>query len=543
MLIMNSSLLAQPVIDDAIYTSPATVVVNGPINNPPHHLSCDGLTYRSGALTLAVFAWDNKDQGWAYDDGSIHQMSYYVNNISPVPDVIRPEIALVSINDGDEIYAVIVYSFDDGVDIQTYYEAYQWNGSAFPSTPTYDGVMQIVNNNNVVITAAGDQYGHLIIVNDDGTQSSAALTQLTAYIDSGTGNLVFGTQGSITFNSVDIWEPDADITFDNIDAAPNDARAYFTFITNSSIDVIAAAVDFRDLFGGGSYDTYTISPPFPQLAAISSSSCILSHPSIAVNDGYNAYQNSYLPHAAVAYSEDCSGDQAIRLFGVRADTFATSSIILNTTYTSPFLNANPTAVAAPYEIQSIVAWDFDDNSGGSGYYLEGLAHGATYTLATNTYASFTNDMQVQTSKFNGGTGDQNTTVTTASGLGENVLIYFYYDDAAISGPSSQYGKRLEYKVRPFGNSQLRNSKSINVSDNIVVYPNPVKSNLSLHSSFIATSVVLTDVIGRNIGSFYGNTNEIETALNSKIVPLHRGIYFLKLYGDNGISGSVKFIKE
>ena len=523
-------------------TDPSFTAVGSTLTTTPYptHLSCDGIEYHNQALTMKVFAWDGGDQGWTYDDNG-------AGPATPIPflasSVYHPEIALVSlaVSSTDYLYAVIVYEDPAASAPGTYYEVYQWGGSSFTLVTTTPVKILSGSNGHVTINIAGDIYGHLIIVQDNGTLSNTNLLQLTAYIDAGSGTLVFGTAGTIIDNGTAMSQPDADITFDNYKGAPFDAMVYLSYIYHSGINISVSEIYFYDLFIGSTLNMNTYNTKLAQITT-APSNYLADHVSISVNDGYNAYLNSYYPHAGVAYriNNTSTPDETIKLFGVKHGSYASSSMVLNATPISRAYNRNPTVVAQPYEIHTVTAWDYDDRGQTGTYYLDGLAHTAAYTYSTNSYSSITNDMQVQTDQgVTGGTGARATTVTTASGYRADSLLYFYYDSANFNAGTGT-GKRLEYKVREYPISSLRQSANTDESD-VSIYPNPVFNSLHINATDNVSEATISDAMGRSIIRFSGNLIEIERALNKKLSNLDKGLYFLKLSGKEGIT-SVKFIK-
>ncbi len=496
----------------------------------PTHLSCDGLKYNS-TRTMKVFAWDGRNQGWAYDDGSeVINMPLYVHSTTNA--VYHPEIALIYNSISTCIFALIVYE-DVTSGTGSYYEAYAWSGTAFPTTPTNSGSIATVLSSSVVINNAGDEYGHFAIVYDNGTSTGTSIGQLSGYIDNSC-QFTLGTPGTITYNSNTMTQPDVDITFGNY-SAPKDADVFLAFITSPDNKIVAASIPFGSLLAGGAYDIVT---NHNEIGSVKNS-CAVDHPSISVNDGYAAYLYSYTTHAAVSYQEDCHGAQSIYLFGVTPGGATVSPVVLNQTVSTVATNQHPTVVAEPIEVYTVTAWDFDAMGASAynslGFYIEGLAHGATYDISTNTYdRTVTGDMQVQTSIGAGGTGFRNTTVTTISGFDQASLLYFYYDDASGA-------KNLEYKVRPYYNTALRKANKELLKAGI--YPNPATSRVTLTDADEITSAQLSDATGRLILSASGNNQQIENILNKKLIAFDSGLYFLKLTNTDGLIGTIKFIKQ
>ncbi len=338
-------------------------------------------------------------------------------------------------------------------------------------------------------------------------------------------------------------EPDVDITFDNsVNAAPYDGNIYLTFVTKLGYSIMAADVQMRDLVNGGTLDIMTNNNDIAEVP--NQYFGIASHPSISVNDGFQAANGNYIPHAAVAYQLEFNNGtspstQSIYLFGVTPRTYTLTSTLVNTPATPGVTNQHPTVVTRPTDVASVTAWDYygpalhpwNDN--------EGLAHTATYDLATNTFdPGYSGDMQVQTAKFpNNGTGFGNTKLTTASGFSGAQLLYFYYYHDLVNSALT-----IEYKTRNYFNTFLRSS--INEAVNgLTIYPNPVSSIININSNDILTAAELTDVTGRVFTTLKGDKKELEAGLNKNISTLPTGVYFLKFTKEDGQSVVTKFLKQ
>lgn len=492
------------------------------------HLSCDGLTYNAGGNTMKVFAWDGNgvvgNQGWAYDNGSGVSSTQAFTVGSGLTPIYRPEIALVSkdFSGTVAIFAVMVYYVDiGGGQDEGRIEIQLWSGSGFAAIYFATIPNSISTLSTKTISVAGDENGHFVVVNDEGIApySIKHIGQWVGYIDSPT-TINMGTAGLITRNNYDMSEPDADVTFDNnVNIAPFDGSVYLTFVTKQGYTIMAAAIQFRDLFPGGTWDIMTNADDLAEVP----NSCITFQPSVSVNDGYQAFLGGYIPHASVAYKDDCSGTESIYLFGINRSTYALSSILLPTPVISGIRNTHPTVVTDPIDVFSVTAWDYFDGTST----FEGLAHTATYTLATNTFdPTYSGDMQVQ---LNGGF----TQLTTASGFSQTEMIYFYIENS--------FGN-LEYKTMPYSSTQLRKAE-MNNTTKLLLYPNPVTSSININAKDNLATTILTDATGRIINTIDGNSRVLENTLNKNVVTLPNGLYFLKSTDEDGNVTTVKFLKQ
>jgi len=76
----------------------------------------------------------------------------------------------------------------------------------------------------------------------------------------------------------------------------------------------------------------------------------------------------------------------------------------------------------------------------------------------------------------------------------------------------------------------------NQEENILLYPNPTSSILTLNTSEQINSVNIIDITGKTVKTIASNSNTIDVS------DLVKGIYFLQVQTDNGITNN-KFIKE
>lgn len=523
------------------------------------HISCDGFydDPSNPIISFEVFAWDGSKQGWAY----------VYNSNSPVvmsiSSWIHPEIALVSDNRGQDIYAIIL---SQKVATDAAYEAYKWNNStsSFPTTPTYSGILKSGTVNDRVVSIAGDQHGHFAMVCDDGYNGSTTLTQLTGYID-GNGALVFGTISTITYGGVTISEPDIDITYDNNSQTYTDAIVAVTFVEGNSVRILSNTVDQTTLFAGTSWDS-KVGGVLAKADASFGSAELLDQPSISINDGYlTEYNNNFSTtsppngtfplHYGVAYRvTDNSLSPAtsdIKLYqvtlankyGLYQSKYTSSPNIpqtalstgnVNATYE---LNTHPTIVVEPMEVEAVVAWNFSNING---YYpsntLEGLANRFWYPFNYTT----TNILDYGIPQ--GTSPDMLINPTNAvtsevaiSGYNEDYLLYFYYESSST---------KLYYKLAPFYSNSLRTSKK-NMVDNIIISPNPFTEKIKLDSKNPDANyiVTITDITGRLVGSFKGKANQIEEEINSQFANIPTGCNLIKFIASDGTFQTSKLIKK
>ena len=473
-------------------------------------------------------------------------------------NVVRPEIALASQyfsgTGTTAIFAIIVYYVYNGATYDGYYEIHRWDGGGiwtpFPSpaaTPLPNSQGSQLGD---VINVAGDEYGHFVIVYDDANPLSTETNGLAGYILNPYKTLM-GWPCRISYTPVgsgfDMSEPDVDVTYDQTYPAPYDGKVYLASVSKNGFQVLAAEFQFYDLFQGGTFDIHALNADLGLVIT----NCISHHPSISVNDGYQAFLASQNPHAAVAYHEACTPPNvpvvknSIFLFGVQRNFYATSSVLLNNPVVDDLINKNPVVVTDPTDVFAVTAWDFDAlNTMQPLYDKEGLAERADYNISNNTFTPYyfpsppTNGvMQVQTPNSSGGTGFNTTYVTTASGFSSTELLYFYYYFNTNLSTNV-----VEYKTRPYTSTLLRQSAE-EVSDGLSIYPNPVSSSIFINSTANIIASSLSDATGRIINSIIGNNKELETALNKNMTALTSGLYFLKTTFEDGHSSTVKFLKQ
>ncbi len=132
----------------------------------------------------------------------------------------------------------------------------------------------------------------------------------------------------------------------------------------------------------------------------------------------------------------------------------------------------------------------------------------------------------------------------------NTIDYVEYSDTApwpVEADGS--GPHLEIKDLNADNSQAANwtasSQALAVNDpslenTIMLYPNPIQSNIKIQNSNIPlSSYEIYDLIGRKMVS----KKDLDPATNSiDIKHLKPNTYFIKLYFDNGSSATKKIIK-
>ena len=86
---------------------------------------------------------------------------------------------------------------------------------------------------------------------------------------------------------------------------------------------------------------------------------------------------------------------------------------------------------------------------------------------------------------------------------------------------------------------LTTSEKNIVSEGLEVYPNPVSSTLNIKADYSISTVVITDLLGRNIKYLKGNSeNQMNISLTDQFKP---GAYLLRIQSDTGKTSITKFV--
>lgn len=78
-----------------------------------------------------------------------------------------------------------------------------------------------------------------------------------------------------------------------------------------------------------------------------------------------------------------------------------------------------------------------------------------------------------------------------------------------------------------------------LSNNFIVYPNPTSNVINFNSELIITSISIFDILGKEILYKNGNSNNETIDISN----LNSGIYFTKLFFENGTTATQKIIKN
>lgn len=78
-----------------------------------------------------------------------------------------------------------------------------------------------------------------------------------------------------------------------------------------------------------------------------------------------------------------------------------------------------------------------------------------------------------------------------------------------------------------------------LSNNFTTYPNPTSNVINFNSEVIMTSISIFDILGKEILNKIGNSNNETIDISN----LNSGIYFTKLFFENGTSSTKKIIKN
>jgi hypothetical protein len=184
----------------------------------------------------------------------------------------------------------------------------------------------------------------------------------------------------------------------------------------------------------------------------------------------------------------------------------------------------------------------DDNEGG-------LGQDTTYSFCSKNYGG------AFTGSFNDGTPQGDTTVFTVpstyptSGdpieLGEagtEVDFYFilYWGQWGEDSWDNTYSFVFdEYSIHEYGVTGISDDIEV-VSDNLSVYPNPVRESLYVTCDNGISSVSIVNIVGQKVLRFnniYHHRAEINTS------GLDKGIYFIRVTDAHGANSSRKIIKE
>jgi hypothetical protein len=522
------------------------------------HISCDGISSPDGITPtqeFKVFAWDGgfPGQGWGYifNGNPVVPMSFSSTN-----SVSHPEIALVSDCRFSYVYAMIIY--EDPIK-GVMYEFYKWNGTSFPISPTYSGSLYTTPVSNTVVSIAGDTYNHFAMICDKGHNTSSDLLQLTGYIDLSTGNIVFGTIGTINYSGANVSQPDIDITYD-FDQSPNThAVVALAFTLSNATDIVSSSIDQASLYAGTTWNSGISANSIRKSPA--SPFVNVDFPSVSLNDGFkSSLCNGFcVTRYGVAYHEydgtttsqitnypvnlpSLASGTAIGMTTIQFGPTATSFSINNTANgIQSQLNYLPIIVMQPFEVMVVIGWNFDDITGGTfnTTSLEGIANTLQYNfngISPSIWNSPFLDLSFSGYKemMMNFTPSQ-TTEMAISGFSDGELLYFYYDDV---------NDDLLYKTANFGATSLR--KGLNKSEQkISIYPNPTLDNATIlgldKEEFYNLKVA--NIQGVELFNLHGNSQLINSKLNEELINLKPNCYLLQLESSNRTTTTIKLLKQ
>jgi Secretion system C-terminal sorting domain len=209
------------------------------------------------------------------------------------------------------------------------------------------------------------------------------------------------------------------------------------------------------------------------------------------------------------------------------------------------------------------AWRFDLGIGGYGQGEE------TTTGAINAYThvSFDYWLTAPTNPAATGTGFRFVLISDNTNPVSEGVYEIGTDEAAVvetwttvSIPLTAFGggfdqaEFFQWKLDPFGQSVDNDSELfldnvifttgdvLSVGDNNVaefsVYPNPTKNNWNIKASSTINSVVVFDILGKQVTTLTPNSTDVEISTAN----INAGVYFAKIESANG-SKTVKLIKE
>jgi hypothetical protein len=545
--------MAQTPFNPPISTSTSLTTTNplGPI-----HISCDGLVddlFNPPTKAFKVFAWDGANPGWGYEyNGAVSSptRSYALSS-----KIHEPEVALVSDVNFIHIYVLLIYV--DGSN-SVFYEFYKWDGIllTFPATPTITGTLGTSSYLDGETAIAGDRYNHFAMACDQGFNVSTNILQQIGYVDPATGNITLGAIGNVNYGgTLNVSQPDIDITYDGDARVPYDAVVAITFSYDNSSRIISNSIDMSTLFAGTTWNTTT----GDVVVNVSSLGGQVDHPAISLNDGYRAwlYCISSTPqgiapiHYGVAYHDFDASNSIIYQYPVtlqnswslwspyQVGASTTAFTLTNNTDLIPENNNYPDIVVQPQEVQMIVAWNFINLTSG-GFFsptpLEAIANSFGYPFQWSLPATYTAPCFVTTPTemlFNL-TANQ-TPEMAISNFSEGELLYFYYDNNT---------NELLYKTRPFWATALRKGIS-NTNKNLSFFPNPVSTQIQL-LNFNAEENYHLEVYtmtGSLVTAANGLSTQLETIVNEQLPKLNTGLYLLKVKGENGIEQTLKLAKQ
>jgi len=542
--------------------APATIT-NPAIHNVMGvtHISCDGISSPTGitpSQEFKVFAWDGgkgTDWGYIFNGSPVITRSFSSTN-----SVTHPEIALVSDCRFSYVYAMIIY--EDPIN-GVIYEFYKWNGTSFPTSPTYTGTLYATPVSKTVVSIAGDIYNHFAMICDKGYNTSTDLLQLTGYIDLSTGNIVFGTIGTINYSGVNISQPDIDITYD-FDQSPNtDAVIAVAFTLGNATNVVSSSVDQFTLFSGTTWNSGSSTNSVRQNPA-GPIFVNVDFPSVSLNDGFkSSLCNGFcVTRYGVAYHEydgtttsqitnypvnlpSAASGTAIGMTSIQVGSPpATSFSLTNTTSLNDIqgqTNELPIIVMQPFEVNVVIGWNFINitSTGLSSTPLEGIANTLRYNfngISPSIWNSPFLDLSLSGYKeMMMNVALNQTTEMAISGFSDFELLYFYYDIST---------KDLLYKTANFGATSLR--KGLNKSEQkIAIYPNPTLDNVTIlgleKEEFYFLKV--TNIQGVQLFNLHGNNQFINSKLNEELIKLKPNCYLLQFESSNRTTTTIKLLKQ
>ena len=553
--VLSLKSMAQTPFNPAISAS-TTLTTTSP--GGPIHLSCDGLVddLFTPLNTFKAFAWDGNSPGWGYEffNGTIPTI---VNRSYTLSSKIHePEVALVSDVNFIHIYVLLIYV--DGSN-NVVYEFYKWNWTllTFPATPTITGTLGISSFIDGETAIAGDRYNHFAMACDQGFNVSTNILQQTGYVDPATGNITLGAIGNVNYGgTLNVSQPDIDITYDGDTRAPYDAVVAITFSFDNSSRIISNSIDMNTLFAGTTWSTATGN-------VVTNASTLVGgqvdHPAISLNDGYRAWvlclastpQGTAPIHYGVAYHDFDASNSIIYQYPVtlqnswslwspyQVGASTTAFTLANNTDLIPENNNYPDIVVEPQEVQMIVAWNFINLTPG-GFFsstpLEAVANSFRYPFLWNVTATHSASCLVTTPTemmFNLNTSQ--TPEMAISNFSEVDLLYFYYDNIT---------SELLYKTRPFSATALRKGIS-STNKNLSFFPNPVTTQIQL-LNFNAEENYHLEVYtmtGSLVTAANGLSTQLESIVNEQLPALNTGLYLVKVKGENGIEQTLKLAKQ
>lgn len=161
------------------------------------------------------------------------------------------------------------------------------------------------------------------------------------------------------------------------------------------------------------------------------------------------------------------------------------------------------------------------------------------TKAGNNVLCSWQDDSKEVNKFELQKSFDGTTFSTISTINSTNIKNFYFVDSSNSQNISTvyYRLRIIEKSSQIDYSNVSSVRFETPKRNIVVYPNPIHSTIFL-SGLGLSKVIVTDALGRIVFSKLTNS---ASSKNSFTPNLSKGVYFLKMFLDNGETNSEKII--